>query len=429
MEPRSGSASAEGDCLWWEGLPAAPERNHALPATTDAAVIGGGYTGLAAARALARSGARVVVLERETIGWGASGRNGGMVLPGYKAELPALVRRLGTERARRLFDDSLQAIGFVEALVDEERISCDWRRAGHVILAAKPAHRAGLEAAATLLERDFGCRTELIGPDRLTEEIGSRRYFGGLLDPLAGAVQPAAYLRGLALAAERAGALLAERAAVTSLVRAGGRFQLTTTRGVLSAHDVLVATNGYTGRLVPWLARRVVPVGSFIIATEPLPAGLRQQLVPRGRMLSDTRNLLYYFRISPDGRMVFGGRAAFVPTRVERSRELLQRGMIEVFPELAGRRIDFAWGGTLGFTLDHLPHAGRRDGVAYALGYGGHGVAMATWLGDRVGRAMAGTGEWPAVSGIPFRSIPLYAGRPWFLPLAGAYYGLKDRLF
>lgn len=414
--------------LWWNGLPTAPGRNDPPPATTDVAVIGGGYTGLAAARALARSGARVVVLERESIGWGASGRNGGMVLLGYKTDLPDLVRRLGLERTRRLFEDSLQAIAFVESLIQGEGIACDWRRAGHVTLAAKPAHVARLEAAGSQLERDFGHHTELLGPDRLMEELGSRRYFGGLLDPVAGAVQPAAYVRGLAAAAERAGARLAERAGVVSLLRAGGRFQLATTRGGISAHDVLVATNGYTGRLVPWLARRVVPVGSFIIATERLAADLRQRLVPRDRMLSDTKHLLYYFRLSPDGRMVFGGRAAFVPTAVARSRDLLHAGMIEVFPELARCRIEFAWGGTLGFTLDQMPHVGRRDGVAFALGYGGHGVAMATWLGDQVGRAMAGQGRWPALSGIPFRAIPLYAGRPWFLPLAGAYYGLKDRL-
>jgi glycine/D-amino acid oxidase-like deaminating enzyme len=420
---------SSGQPLWWNGLPTAPGRNDPPPATTDVAVIGGGYTGLAAARALARSGARVVVLEGESIGWGASGRNGGMVLPGYKTDLPDLVRRLGLERARRLFEDSLQAIAFVETLIQDEGIACDWRRAGHVTLAAKPAHQAGLRATAALLDRDFGYRTELLGPDRVAEAIGSRRYFGGLLDPLAGAVQPAAYVRGLALAAERAGAVLAERVPVLSLRRAGDRFLLTTTRGALTAGDVLVATNGYSGRLVPWLARRLVPVGSFIIATEPLPADLRQRLVPRDRMLSDTKNLLYYFRLSTDGRMVFGGRAAFVPTAVARSRELLRAGMIEVFPELAGYRIEFAWGGTLGFTLDQMPHAGRQDGVAFALGYGGHGVAMATWLGDQVGRAMAGQGRWPALSEIPFQPIPFYRGRPWFLPLAGAYYGLKDRLF
>jgi glycine/D-amino acid oxidase-like deaminating enzyme len=172
----------------------------------------------------------------------------------------------------------------------------------------------------------------------------------------------------------------------------------------------------------------VVPVGSYIIATEPLGPEVARRLIPRGRMLSDTKNLLYYFRLSEDGRLVFGGRAAFSPTALEESREILRRGMIEVYPELAEARVDFAWGGTLGFTLDQMPHAGQHGGIAYALGYGGHGVAYASWLGDRVGRAMLGRAEWPAVSAIPFRAIPFYEGWPWFLPLAGAYFGLKDRL-
>ncbi len=415
-------------CLWWDNLPPVAVRCPDLPSRTDVAVIGAGYTGLSAARAIAKSGATVLVLERETIGWGASGRNGGMVLPGYKTDLPVLVRRLGLERARRLFRDSVEAISFVESLVQEEQIACGWARTGHVTLAAKPSHMAGLEASQRMLERDFSYASELIGSDRIGAEIGSRRYHGGLLDPLAGAVQPAAYVAGLAAAAVRAGAMLVERTTVDAISRASGGFRLQTSRGPVEAGAVLVATNGYTGRLLPWLARRVVPVGSYIIATEPLAPDVVRRLIPRGRMLSDTKNLLYYFRLSADGRLVFGGRAAFSPTALDASREILRRGMLEVYPELTDVRVDFSWGGTLGFTLDQMPHAGQHRGIAYALGYGGHGVAYASWLGDRVGRALLGQAEWPALSGIPFRAVPLYEGWPWFLPLAGAYYGLKDRL-
>jgi glycine/D-amino acid oxidase-like deaminating enzyme len=413
-------------CLWWNGLAPSTGSAEPPPARVDVAIVGGGYTGLAAARALARSGATVAVLERETIGWGASSRNGGMVLPGYKAELASLVRLYGQERARVLFEDSLAAIAFVETLIRDEAIACDWRRSGHVTLAARPAHVKDLEKAQALLWRGFGYRSELLDRPALSEEIGSARYHGGLLDPLAGQVQPAQYLAGLAVVAARAGAVLVEQAEVRGIERSGPRFRLTTSRGVVDAGNVLLATNGYSGGLVPWLSRRVVPVGSYIIATERLSPELQRRLIPRGRMLSDTKNLLYYFRLSPDGRLVFGGRAAFVPTALERSRQLLQRGMIEVFPELAATRVEYAWGGTLGFTLDQMPHAGHRDGVAYALGYGGHGVALASWVGDRVGQAMGGRSPWPGVAAIPFPAVPLYWGRPWFLPLAGAYYGLKD---
>lgn len=398
------------------------------PPVADVAVIGGGYTGLAAARALARAGAAVVVLERERIGFGASGRNGGFVLPGYKAELGAIIRRFGVARARALFEASLAAVGYVERIVGEEGIACHWGRPGGIALAARPSHLAALSAEQRLLAREFGHATVLLGPDELRGEIGSSRYHGGLLDEAAGAVQPAEYLLGLAAAAARAGAVLCEFAGVRRLERAGRRFRLETDQGEVSAGEVLLATNGYGGRLVPWIARRIVPVGSFIIATVPLDPALGARLIPRGRVLSDTKNLLYYFRLSPDGRLVFGGRAAFRPGAVARSLAMLRAGMLEVFPELAGTPVEFGWGGRLGFTLDQLPHAGRREGLSYALGYCGHGVACASWLGDQVGTAIAGRGPWPLLSELPFPAIPLYRGVPWFLPLAGAYYQVKDWL-
>lgn len=414
----------------WQALTPPPVRPAAPPPErAEVAIIGAGYTGLAAARALALAGSRVAVLERETAGFGASSRNGGMVLPGYKQELPVLIRRLGLPVAQQLFRDSVAAVDFVERLVGEEGIRCDWRRAGHVALAAKPAHLKGLAAAAGLLKRDFQYRTELLGPGEIGREIGSRRYHGGLVDPGAAALQPAAFVQGLLAAALRAGAAVHEGVEVTGIRVEGAGLSIAHRGGRMLADQVLIATNGYTGRLLPWLARRVVPVGSFIIATEPLAPEVQRRLIPGNRMLSDTRNLLYYFRLSPDGRLVFGGRAAFVPTALERSRAILEAGIAEVYPELAGTRIEHAWGGTLGFTLDQLPHVGRRGPIAYALGYGGHGVAMATWLGHQVARAMAGQGAWPALAQVPFRAIPVYEGRPWFLPLAGAWYGLKDWLW
>ncbi len=414
--------------LWQALAPAVPRPAVPIPARAEVVVIGAGYTGLAAARALAKAGTRVVVLERQAAGFGASSRNGGMVLPGYKPDLPVLIRRLGLPGAQRLFSDSVAAVDFVERLIAEEAISCDWRRAGHVTLAAKPAHLKGLEAAARLLQQDFAHPTHLLAPGEIGREIGSRRYHGGLLDPAAGALQPAAFLQGLLAAALRAGAAVHEGVEVTGIREREGRVVLSHRSGMVTADQVLVATNGYTGRLVPWLARRVVPVGSFIIATEPLPPEVQRRIIPASRMLSDTRNLLYYFRLSPDGRLVFGGRAAFVPTALERSRAMLEAGIAEVYPELAGTRIEYAWGGTLGFTLDQLPHAGRRGAIAYALGYGGHGVAMATWLGHHAALAMMDQAPWPAITTVPFRAIPAYEGRPWFLPLAGAWYGLKDWL-
>jgi glycine/D-amino acid oxidase-like deaminating enzyme len=201
-----------------------------------------------------------------------------------------------------------------------------------------------------------------------------------------------------------------------------------TAQGTLRSREVLAATNGYTPAALGRLRRRVIPIGSYQIATNPLDEELAHRLIPRGRVFSDTKNLLYYFRLSPDGRMVFGGRASFTPASARRSAEILGRGMREVFPELAPATVEYAWSGKVAYPIDHLPHAGRMDGIYYAIGYCGHGVALATYIGGRMGEVLAGTGEIPDLGTSRFRAIPLYTGVPWFLPLVGGYYRMKDRI-
>lgn len=417
-------------CLWTETSPPPSRAAADLPARADVVVVGAGYTGLAAARALARRGASVVVLERHIIGWGASGRNGGFVLPGYKPDIELLARKLGLETARRLFRLSLEAVAYLEALVAEEAIGCDLVRSGGVTLAARPAHLRGLERSSAFLRRELSYETTVLSATELGAELGSSRYHGGLLDPGAASLHPARYVQGLATAAERAGAKIVEGAEVTGIRSGGGPPGLSlveTSRGVVRAGEVFVATNGYTGVAFPRLRRRVVPVGSYLIATRPLDEALAARLIPRGRILSDTKNLLYYFRLSPDRRMVFGGRAAFTPTPVSRSAEILSRAMVEVFPDLADTKIEYAWDGQVAFALDQMPHAGRIGGLHYAMGYAGHGVAMSTWLGARVGEKLAGGPELPEITG-PLRAVPFYGGRPWFLPLVGAYYRIRDSI-
>jgi glycine/D-amino acid oxidase-like deaminating enzyme len=415
-------------CLWSETAPATPGlAGAAAPDRTDVAIVGGGYTGLAAARALARRGVDVTVLERHVLGWGASSRNGGFVLPGFKRDIEVLARKLGVAEARRLFELSTQAVEGLEALIADETIDCDYARCGTVILAARAGHLTGLERTRQFLRDQLGHETTLLTRADLGGEIGSTRYHGGLLDPLAGAVQPARLVQGLARAAARAGARLVEGVEVRGLERRRAGWSVATSAGPVLAREVLVATNGYTGPAVPALQRRIVPIGSYLIATPPLDPALGARLVPRRRVLSDTKNLLYYFRLSPDGRMVFGGRAASTPTPVARGAGILARGMVEVFPELAGVPVEYAWGGQVAFAVDQMPHAGRLGGVHYALGYGGHGVAIATWLGARMGDAMAGAGEIPRLTA-SFRAVPLYGGTPWFLPLVGGYYRMRDAL-
>jgi glycine/D-amino acid oxidase-like deaminating enzyme len=413
-------------CLWTEAsqpprFPASP-----LPASTDVAIIGGGYTGLSAARCLARRATDVTLLERHTVGWGASGRNGGFVLPGFKPEMEELDRRLGPDCAAAMFRLSLDGIAFLEGLIQDEGIDCDFVRCGALSLAAKPGHLQALEESGRFLRDRLGYETELLGRPDLVREIGSYRYFGGLLDPRGCALHPAKYVSGLAIAAARAGARLCEKIEVTRLRRVNGRFEIETSAGVIQAREVLAATNGYTPRALPDLRRRVIPIGSYQIATEPLHPAVARQLVPRGRVFSDTKNLLYYFRLSPDRRMVFGGRASFTPTSPRRSAAILRAGMREVFPELANTRIDYTWSGKVAYPLDHLPHAGRHNGIHYAMGYCGHGVALATYLGARMGEVLAGSGEIPALGTDSFRAVPLFYGVPWFLPFVGGYYRIRD---
>jgi glycine/D-amino acid oxidase-like deaminating enzyme len=297
-----------------------------------------------------------------------------------------------------------------------------------VTLAAKPKHLPALEESGRFLRERLGYETRLLGRDEVRQEIGSDRYFGALVDPNGWALQPAKYVRGLALAAQRAGARLQEETEVTGVRPVNGGYEVATARGVLRAREVLAATNGYTAAALPALRRRVIPIGSYQIATASLAPELARRLVPRGRVFSDTKNLLYYFRLSPDGRMVFGGRASFTPAGTRHSAKILAAGMREVFPDLARTEIEFAWSGKVAYPIDHLPHAGRLDGVYYAMGYCGHGVALATYLGSRMGDVIAGDGEIPDLGTSRFRAIPLFTGFPWFLPLVGGYYRVRDWL-
>lgn len=415
-------------CLWTETAPLPARGLAELPPRSDVAIVGGGYTGLAAAHVLARQGASTTVLEQHTLGWGASSRNGGFVLPGYQPEAESLSRQYGLAQARRLFAVSLEAVEYLERLVQEEQIDCGFTRSGGLTLAAKPQHCRALERSQRFLRQALGYQTELLGREELSGEIESGRYHGGLLDPGAGSLHPARYLQGLAAVAERAGAVLAEEAQVLEIRREGLGFGIRTSRGTVRTREVVVATDGYTGAVVPWLGRRVIPIGSYLVATPPLGAELCRRLLPGGRVVSDTKHLLYYFRLCPDGRLVFGGRASFAPTTIQRSAEILARGLRQVFPQLANTSLEYAWGGQVGFTWNRLPATGRVDGMYFALGYCGHGVAMATYLGARVGQAIATARELPEVSGRGFPGIPLYRGRPWFLPLVGAYYRVRDWL-
>jgi glycine/D-amino acid oxidase-like deaminating enzyme len=400
-----------------------------LPAQVDVAIVGGGFTGLSAALTLARGGASVVVLERRTAGWGASGRNGGQLSVGGKRPASAWVKQYGPELGGRLWRASVESVDFVERLIESEGIECHYHRRGLLSVAWKPEHFGHLAAKQQSLAETFGYEVELVPPLRLREELGSAGYHGGLVDPHAGQLNPYLLARGLAAAAARAGAVICEHSEVTALSRMGDEHVLVTDGGTVHTAEVLIATNGYTGPLTPQLRRRIVPVGSHQIATEPLDEDLALSCIPRRRTVYDTKGMLFYFRLSDDDRMVFGGRVSWTFTASERAGPTLRRQMVALFPQLAAARVEFAWGGCVGMTMDLDPRLGRMDGLHYAVGYCGHGVGLAPYLGDRIAQLIAGRPvDCPFLELKPFPAVPLYSGHPWFLPIVGGYYRVKDRL-
>jgi len=419
------------DSYWLDTAP--PLRSASagpLDGRVDVAVIGGGFTGLSAALALAKRGASVAVLEAGRIGGGASGRNGGQVNTGVAQDFAALVAQLGVVKARACYQAYAAAVDTVERLIREEQIDCDYLASGKLKLASKPHHFEHLEKTAEVIRREVDTNIELIGRDRIRSEVQSDSFFGGLLQRHGGQMHMGKFTVGLADAAARHGAKLYENAAVSAIEKDGaGGYRIVSARGEVRAKQVLVATGPSRQGPFGWYRRRMAPVGSFIVVTEPLPDALVQQVFPNRRAYTTTRLMHNYFRVTPDSRLLFGGRARFTASEQPsdaKSGRILQDGLAAMFPALAQARIDYCWGGLVDITADRLPHAGQHDGIYFSMGYSGHGTQMSTHMGQVMADVMDGREsanpwrefEWPA--------IPFHTGKPWFLPLVGAYYSIKD---
>ena len=418
---------------WLDTAPAgSPERSEtSVEGRTDVAVIGGGLTGVVAALHLARSGAKVDLFEQNTVGFGASGRNGGMATTGMSIGIRDAVAKMGFGKAAPLYRAYGQAVDLIEKLVTEEGIDCDFARHGKLILASKAAHYQGFEKTAELLNSRLGGDAQVVPKNELPREIGTDVFHGGMVESKSAGLHVGKYIRGLGEAAERAGVTIHEGAPVQKLTKRGSGHDLETSRGRMQADQVLLATGAYTRRPFHWHQVRIAPVGSFIIATEPLDASVCDDLLPTRRMASDSKNLLNYFRITPDNRLLFGGRARFAmsnPQSDEKSGRILRDSMVRTFPQLSDARIDYCWGGLVDMSLDRMVHAGQHDGVYYSMGYAGHGVQMATYMGRQMAKYMSGVPQANIWSDFKFRRIPGHFGPPWFLPFAGAYYKFKDRV-
>ena len=418
------------DRSYWLGeAPAAPNPPAALPDACDVLVIGSGYTGLAAALQTARGGRDTVVLEAGTPGQGCSTRNGAHVSTSIKPGFEALARRHGPERARAIRAEGPRALDWLEDFIAAEGIDCGFRRCGRFHAAHSAAHYERLAREAETIHRAEGVAAHPVPRHEQARELATGFYHGGVVFPGFATLHPARYHGGLLARAEAAGARLVWDCPAAAIMRNGAGVTVATARGPIRAREVVVATNGYTGGLTPWLRRRIIPIGSQIIATGDLPPGTVERLFPTGRIVTDTRRVVYYFGPSPDRRrVIFGGRvsAGEVPPTVSGPR--LHAEMARIFPELAEARIAHAWAGTVAYTFDELAHCGSHEGIHYALGYCGAGVSMSSYLGTRTGQRLLGLAEGrTAFDDLPFPTRPFYAGRPWFLPAAVAWYRLRDR--
>jgi glycine/D-amino acid oxidase-like deaminating enzyme len=426
------------ESYWTASTPAFVPRAAELPSQCDVAIVGGGFTGLSAALALARRGASVVVLEAgERVAAEASGRNGGHVNNGLAVDYAQVAAKVGVEQARAWYHAYDQSVDAVERVVRDEQIDCDFVRRGKLKLATRPAQLDALARSAERLVRDgVDNDVEILDQARVRAEVASDRFVGGLLYKRSGQMHMGRFAHGLAQAAERSGARIHTGTCVQRLERIGQgqAHRVHTSRGTLQAQQVLLANGaarhgGYGS--FGWLRRRIVPIGSFIIVTEPLGAERAQALLRERRTYVTVANIHHYFRLTPDHRLVFGGRARFAissPVSDAKSGEILRAGMVETFPSLSDVGIAYCWGGLVDVTQDRLPHAGERDGLFYSTGYSGHGTQMSVLMGERMAAVMAGDASANPWRGREWRAIPGHLGPPWFLPAVGLYFRLKDRL-
>jgi glycine/D-amino acid oxidase-like deaminating enzyme len=418
--------------LWQAQAPAAPLPPADLPSSVDVVIVGGGYAGLAAARELASRGFETLVLEKDPIGRGASTRNGGMVIPELKAGPGTLERRYGP-LGRQMYAEVNEAFDHVEALITDHAIDCSYERTGQLYL----AHSTRLVPHLQAIAGEHADRADHLAEDvrfvpraALSDEIGSTSYHAGVVMERTGGLQPAAFHAGLVRLALAAGAQIHDLTPAAAVEQQrDGDFVVTTARGRVTCRQVLALTNAYADGLLPDLRRRVLPVGSFIIATEALDRHIASTVSPRRRMFVDSKNFLFYWRLTADNRMVFGGRRSLASSSIEQAREYLYAQMLKVHPQLADVALDFAWGGNVAITLDRLPHVGTIDGVWYATGCNGSGVALNTWMGGRLAQALCGDADLPSFSRLRHRPIPLWRLRSAYLPLVGTWYRWRDRGF
>lgn len=395
----------------------------------DVAIVGAGYTGLVTALRLAESGISVCVLDAGEPGWGASGRNGGQVIPGLKYDPDQLIQRYGEERSERIIEACGGAADEVFSLIREYSIACEASRKGWIQPAVSAVSMKALEHRARQWQQR-GIAAEVLDRDAVCQRLGTQNYLGGWVDPRAGSLHPLNYARGLAKSALGRGVTIHSQSRVTDLRRVGPQWQLTTAQGnTVSADRVVLATNGYTDNLWPGLRQTVLAANSFIIATRPLPPELRKTILPGGEVCSDARRLLLYFKMDAQGRLLLGGRGPFAePTRAGDWTHL-ERSMVMLFPQLAGVAVEYRWSGRIALNQSVLPQLHEpQPGLSILMGYNGRGIAMSTVLGKHLAARVAGTESDFPFPVTPIRSIPFHSLQRLYVAAGITYYRMLDAL-
>jgi glycine/D-amino acid oxidase-like deaminating enzyme len=415
---------------WWDRVPRPMLADVAWSDKADVVVIGSGYTGLHAALQTARGGRHTLVLDAEDAGWGCSTRNGGQISTSIKPSFDVLAKRHGPRRAFDILKEGQRSLAWIGEFVAGENIDCDFAVVGRFHAAHNAAQFAALARRVANQPQGLEVAAHVVSRTEQAAELGTHAYHGGVVFEQHASIDPARYHQGVLQRVLAAGAQVISRCAVTGIEPDGDGFRVATARGTIRARDVVVATNGYTGQVTPWLRRRVIPIGSYMIATEPLPEATMARLMPRNRIVSDTRRVVFYYRASPDRqRILFGGRVSLSETDPAVSGPLLRADLVKIFPQLANVRISHSWCGFVAYTFDELMHVGKHEGLHYAMGYCGAGVGTASYFGMRLGQQVLGKAEGrTALDGLAFATRPFYTGHPWFLAPSIRFYRWRDRL-
>jgi glycine/D-amino acid oxidase-like deaminating enzyme len=416
---------------WWEFFKPRNDLIDDLPARSDVVIVGGGYTGLSAALALSAHGVEATVLEANAFGFGASTRNGGGVGGAINVGKSLSGRRLKFAEGEReaILSEASQALAFIENRSLKPGFECDWDLNGRFIGAWTPRHYRAQAASVASLNEHAAIGASMVPREEQKAQLNTDLYHGGMYVARSATVNPAKLYKGLLENVLQTKVRLCAETKVEGLRRTDGQWTVNTNRGPVKADQVIVATNGYTGPAIQRLQERIIPVFSNIIVTEELPAGLAEHIFPTGRYVNDSPRIRSYFRLTSDGkRVLFGGRGRFRTGTYEQYAESLYRMMLDRMPDLRGIKVSHAWSGRIAFTFDSLPHVGERDGQHFALGCNGSGVAMMNYLGDYIGRKVAGQNPYRSQFERHLPGNPFYKGKPWFLPVVGQYFQARDKL-